>query len=393
VASVMRNAFREYSDVLTDANVAQFLATKRWSIQRDRDFDQIWVSSSSSLKSSSVLQLPRDSGLMDYSRRMVEVLETLCEAYGWTPSEVANQVALARADLFFVRVDQHMSDGTIPLRQASTLLDSIDQMIRSSAISAYSPTSSGRGRMPGAVNDFLTDDVRMGHTKKGSFIITVAARLDDLDLANLQDPPPDAKPSFTRQVMTNLNRSLIATKKQVQGSDASKPTLSEAVDGGLKLPVIQALENMSDAEGLRNLDMSFEWAASEHVDSGVQDRVLLSKSELSALPGIRERMTKRWEPQLETVVGPVVELRRSETPSQDKEDLEIVMRADVDGRLVKVAVPLSGTDYDWAIRAHRAKLPFTVTGVLGKKGNSWRLTDSIEVDREFLEHHFETKRE
>jgi hypothetical protein len=391
MARRLKSSLRDYVEVLNDDNVAQFLASKNWSIQRSHPYEQVWLQPGRRGKESAVVQLPRDRGLVDYSRRMLEVLETLCETFKWTPGEVVEQVSLVRADLFFVRVDQFMADGTIPLRQASALLENIDSLLRASAVAAYDPYSSGRGRLPNAVNAFLNEDLRMGHTKRGSFIITVAARIEDEHFIQ-EDSSVDRKPSFTRQVMTTLGHSLVATKKQLVTSEGQRPSIDEALAEGVRLPIALAIEEMGDAEGLRALDMSFEWAK---VDSGAVDlpteRVVLTREELDEIPTLREKLTRREEPQNETLVGPVIELRRSEASKDGREDTEVVLRADVNGRLVRVAVPLAGRDYDLAIRAHQSKLPFTVSGVLGRRGNSWRLLDDIEVDREFLDHHFRSQ--
>lgn len=53
-----------------------------------------------------------------------------------------------------------------------------------------------------------------------------------------------------------------------------------------------------------------------------------------------------------------------------------------------MTAPLDGTDFDWAIRAHMAKQPLAVSGVFGKKGNSWWLLDEVSPDIPFLENHF-----
>ena len=388
MARRLKSSLGDYLEVLSDENVAQFLASKNWSIQRSRSYEQVWLQPGRRGKESAVVQLPRDRSLVDYSRRMLEVLETLCEVFQWTPGEVVEQVSLVRADLFFVRVDQFMADGTIPLRQASALLENIDSLLKASAVAAYDPYSSGRGRLPNAVNAFLNDDLRMGHTKRGSFIITVAARIEDEYFVE-EGKSVDRKPSFTRQVMTTLGHSLVATKKQLVSSGSQRPSIDEALANGVRLPMAQAIEEMGNSEGLRALDMSFEWA---RVDFEVPDipteRVVLTREELDELPTLREKLTRREEPQNETLVGPIIELRRNDANKDGQEDTEVVVRADVNGRLARVAVPLAGRDYDLAIRAHQSKLPFTVSGVLGRRGNSWRLLDDIVVDREFLDHHF-----
>lgn len=395
----------EYGEVLTHANVAQFLATNNWTCQLDRKFDQVWVQPGAVGERVVSVLLPREPAFVDYGKRLAEALQSIARVYDWRLSKLAEQVAAIHADLFFVRIDQHSQDGTIPLRQATSLLESIDQMIRTAAITAYNPHSSGRGRVPGAVNDFLNDDVRMGHTKKGSFIITVAARLDSLSDQkvfpraeplksgtpsepgdDLVTPAETALPSFTRQVMTTLARSLDVTRRYAAKGD-DFIGFDEAINQGLRLPLVQALHDMSDAEGVRSLDLNFEWAAAEPNRTNVPNHVILDRDVIEVLPEVERQLTRTIQPERVTIVGPVTELKRSEAEGQvmDDEQGEIVVRADVNGRLSRIVVPLSGRDYDWAIRAHRERLPFSVSGELDKKGRSWHLKEPVDVDRSFLE--------
>ncbi|MGY4098062.1 hypothetical protein ACW2Q0_00620 [Nocardia sp. R16R-3T] len=385
------DAIVEYGDILTPSNVAQFLATRNWTCQMDRTFDQVWVLEAARGGRPISVLLPREPSFVDYTKRLREAVSAITNTYDLALSELVEQVASIHADLFFVRVDQSMKDGTIPLRQATVLLDNIDQMIRAAAISAHKPQSSGRGRTPEFVNEFLNDDIRMGHTKKGSFIITVAARIDEASPKPSQDRSPragqaDVIPSFTRQVMTTLAKSLDVTRR-FAANRGEFTDVDEAVDQGLKLQVVQALQEMGGSEGLRALDLSFEWAAAEPQRLPVPTHVSLDRGVIDELPEIERRLVRRIEPKRVTIVGPVKELKLNNDSSvpDDEQGGEIVVHADIGDRLRRITIPLGATDYDWAIAAHRARVPFTATGELGKRGNVWRLNEPIDVDRSYLE--------
>ncbi|MDR7086860.1 hypothetical protein J2X11_001699 [Aeromicrobium panaciterrae] len=394
---IVKHEVNSYSEILTDHNIAQFLATRNWTCQQDLGYAQTWIHPELIDGRAWAVQLPRSRDLADYQRRLEEAVSDLGRVYDWRVSEVAEQVASIHADLFFLRLAQSSKDGTIPLQQASSLLDGITQMIRSAALTAHSPTHPGRGRLPGSVSEFLEEDVRMGHTKKGSFIITVAARLDTQSQSAEgssretgehvapMSPASSVPMSYTRQVMTTFARSLDATQRTIVDA-VDAPTFEDAVESGMKLPLVHALQEIGSAEGLQKLDMKFEWSALEPMQEQVKSHIEIDHASFGALESIELKLRKRVVPTMQEIVGPVIELKRAEEPTGADDEGEIVIRADVLGRLVKVTVPLAGEEYDWAIRAHRAKLPFTVTGELGKKGNSWRLVSDIAVDTEFLIH-------
>jgi len=379
----LSDAFGQYADVLDSERIAQFLGTQSWTMQSDLGYAQVWTEPGAAGASVARILLPIDRALDDYSKRLEQAVDRIGGVFDWRLPDLVEQIVASRADLFFVRVDQHMMDGTIPLRQASMLLENIDDMVRSAALTANNAGSTGKGRVPSVVNDFLNDDVRMGHTKHGSFIITVTARLDEpLEVLDRAEQPP----SFTRQVMTTLARSLEMTK-QVAEASAYAPGIGEAMEAGMRLPLVRALRSMGSGEGLQSLDLSFKWAPTERVQVAVPDRVEMSREVLELLPAVEARLAVREEPQMVTLTGPVVELKRSEEPGQEEDFGDVVVRADVDGKWRRVSVSLSGAEHQVAIVAYQQKLPFTVSGLLEKVGRSWSLTDDVRVDRTYIDFH------
>lgn len=397
----------EYAEVLTDSNIAQFLATESWTIQQDLGWEQVWINADVQHRGSPMyLHIPRNTGLEDYERRLAQAVEGIGQVYGWALPTIAERVSAIRADLFFVRVDQSSKDGTIPLRQASKLLESIDSMVRSAALTAHDPRGSGKGRVPDYVRDFLADDVRMGHTKRGSFIITVAARLDTDELpddssspqAGVQEPRV-LRPShdlsigqptvnYTRRVMTTLSRSLEVTQQYVAAGGASAG-LEDAVEQGMRLPLVKALRTAGGGDGVRALDLSFEWSALEPIRADVPSEIRIDRDVIVSLKPVELQLAERGdEPRQETIMGAVVELKRTADPdvSSGEYEGEVVIQGEIEGKQRKVTVPLRGDDYDWAIQAHRRHIPFTVSGRLEKVGKSWRLGGRVQADTTFLEH-------
>jgi hypothetical protein len=146
----------------------KFLAANNWTCQADRSYDQVWLPPADEGDFVRPVLVPRMPTFVDYRKRLAEATESIARLYGWQISQLTEQIAAIHADLFFVRVSQVSRDGTIPLRQATSLLESIDQMIRSAALTAWKPKSSGRGRVPGIVSDFIRDDLRMGTPRRGA---------------------------------------------------------------------------------------------------------------------------------------------------------------------------------------------------------------------------------
>ena len=81
-------------------------------------------------------------------------------------------------------------------------------------------------------------------------------------------------------------------------------------------------------------------------------------------------------------MGRVTDLRRETLPGSQVEERTILLEAEYQDRLRKFRVDLSEDAYEWAIYAHRERLPFTVSGIPQRKSR-WTLADAV-VDTEFL---------
>jgi hypothetical protein len=380
------DGYREVASTLTPPAVSQYLATQNWELEtRQAEVREIWrLPDEGGHGVRGRIMLPLATDYADFPQRFNEALLALGRIHDWDATQLQEKILSTRADLFFVRLNQAMSDGTIPFRQAEKTVDAIFKLLKSAATTAADPHHSHLGRRPTAVSDFLEEDVRLGHTKRGSFVFTVITRLGD--------PPSDHQPSgppvtqlFPRRVMTTLAQGLETTQKLTHQWD--QHVLDSPGTFGVSAGLVESLEEMAEPEGLLSLDLSFEWAAAEvppEVDAGV---VVMDRGVMTALPRVRERLVRQEEPaRRETVVGMVRSLTREDAGPNDDGAGTVVVVADVRGKTRSIHMALSGRDHEWAILAYRQRLPFTVTGDLCFERRAWRLTGDVHVDSSFLRH-------
>jgi hypothetical protein len=327
--------------------------------------------------------LPLAQDFDDFSRRFEDTLVSLGHIHSMDAIELYERILATRADLFFVRLDQAMIDGTIPFQQAEKTLQALYKMVRAAATTAADPTHSHRGRRPAGVAEFLEDDVRLGHTKRGSFVFTIVTRLGDP--APTEPEREDVLRPFPRRVMETLARGLETTERLTRQWD--EEVLETPGHSGLSAGLVESLEDMVQPSHLRKLDLSFEWAAAEpRPDVGLAT-IVLDRDGMVELPRVRERLVRQEEPpRRETLVGFVKGLNRDDAPGEEEETASVTLAAEVNGKQRLVHVTLSGEDHDWAIAAYRQKIPFTVTGNLAYERRAWRLSGEIEVDASFLRH-------
>lgn len=381
---------------LSPQSVAAYLGAAGWQLALADDFAQIWELYEGH-RPEARLRLPIDRTLDDFGRRFDEALARIGQVNDWTANQLAVQVASARSDFMYIRADQAAADGSIPLAQAEAMLNGANALMLSAASSAVRARSEHRGRRPDLARDFVRDDVRMGHTQRGSFIITILTHLGEDEIVQVDDEDRDALRSvdeITRQLTATESEELVPVEDGPSGSQVRLPpfqrramstlatglnsaremalhtgeiTMDDAVARGLSANLVDALNGMTQFEGLRSLDVSFSWAIAEQSPPPSVDEVKVDRTVIPELKSLRGRLERRpVEPDVETVYGQVTRLERGE----DDESGVVTVSGVVGQARRQIRVELSGKRYNDAIRAHRQRAMVTATGTLAKRGNA-----------------------
>jgi hypothetical protein len=380
------SSFREAAAALTPRAVSEFLrACESWKLEDRIDHvKEIWTRPASDVGPSARVMLPLATDYADYAQRFADALHAIAIVSNWDADEVLRRVISTNADLFFVRLDQVQADGTIPLRQAEAAVDAIFEMVKAAAITVATPNRNQRGgRLPGIVSTFLEEDVRLGHTKPGSFVFTVVTRLDRPAMPTSASGS-DVVSAFPRKVMETLARGLEITRDLAQGKTAV--SMEDPAQSGLSAALVESLEGLVGAEDLRSLELSFQWATTRTRPTAGAVPVHLEHSEVRELRRVRELLLRHEEPpHRETLFGMVRELARGGDDSESEDAGSVVISAEVNGRRRNVRMILSGEDHRRAIESYRYKLPLIVTGDLVFEHQAWRLVGDIEVDARLID--------
>lgn len=377
-------AYDEVAESLTPVAVSQYLAvTTPWELEvRQEHVREIW----SLPDASGRILLPLATDYVDFRERFSDALRALGRINKWGARELEQRIIATHADLFFVQLNQVQPGETIPLKQAEATIDAIYEMIKAAAITAAAPNRSQRGgRLPNVVSLFLDENVRLGHTKRGSFVFTVVSRLDNSFQPSESTSTATAPdPLSPRKVMETLARGLQTTRDLARGEATA--ALNEPAEWGLSAGLLESLEEIAEPEGLRSLRFFFEWAATESKPDVGNEPILLEHSQVSELVRVREHLLhQEVRPHKETLVGMVVALARDDEGLEADETGSVVLSAEVNGRKRNVHMAMSGADHDRAIEAYKRKLPLIVTGDLVFERRAWRLVGDLEVDASIVE--------
>jgi hypothetical protein len=406
------------SDVtLAPQSVAAYLGATGWSLSNINPGSQIWELQEGSTLQARLL-LPLDPTYLDFGPRFDEALQKISRVYDWDGQRLIASILGARSDFLYIRADQVAVDGSIPLKQAEAMLTGAHALLLNAASSAVSPRPHYKGRRPGSATDFVNDDVRMGHTQRGSFIITILTRLDEEEIVS--DPTEglsvdrseplvdysdsgeiisltaDGEPSlapfsstrttptpgdvviapFQRRAMAKLATGLQAAQQMATGNNDYN--LDEAVRRGLSANLVGAISDMTKFEGLQSLDLSFSWAVAETAARPDVELVEINRQVMPALPLLQERLADRpASPSVETIVGKVIRLERGEDDDEGVVTISGIIERSTRQR---AQVRLTGKDYNAAIRAHRSRRPVMVTGTREIVGRGVWLTGEITFE-------------
>lgn len=398
-----RSNFHELSELeasLTPNAVRQWLASQEWNLSKEKPgVAELWTSTSGTPGGINDVFLPLNREYSDHARRFRSLLLDLQRAYKMSLEALAEEISSVSADIFFIRVGQTAADGTIPFKQATSLLSSVQKMVKAAATTAANPRHTHQGRLPAQVTEFIDDDLRFGHTKRGSFIITIAARLDPTDTPSqpeqpaLQESQDEGESSkhkehlikpFSRQVMETLASGLTATKHHVISENEIEKyeDFDEARERGMSLQLVQSLVDVGKTDGISSVDLSFQWAsAGPPPPKNIEPSIHITAEDLPRMEKLRDRFVRKEEAVEETLIGRVAELGRDEISGT--EESWITLEAEFKGRNRKFRVELDSSDYDWALYAHQHRLPLTVSGTPIRR-QRWSLEGAIKVDTRFL---------
>ncbi|WP_147263852.1 hypothetical protein [Prauserella sp. PE36] len=403
------------SDLALSPNaVGTYLGVSGWELEYASEAAESWLLTEGGRPRARV-QLPLDPTYIDYSKRFDEALRRLCHVYDWDSYQLANNILSARSDLLYIRADQLIRHDSIPLRQAEQLISGTIKLLSAAALSAIDPRASYVGRRPDLVRNFVEDDVRMGHTQRGSFVITVITSLDDDEVVPAEalrtlpssypgqseelepavphddaaitaptsgevaavDEQPLIVPPFQRRVTSTLANALSET---VRIAESANPIAStEAIRSGVSADLCDSLLQMTKYQGLRALDLSFRWAPAETIRPPEVDQVVFTRDYVEPIGAVSRRLRERRDPERLTMIGRVIKLELSER-SDEPDEATVTIKGVVERNNVRqVRVTLSGADHDLAIAAYRGRFPIQVTGDLRRTGGVLVLEGDVSV--------------
>ncbi|GII25501.1 hypothetical protein [Planosporangium mesophilum] len=318
--------------------------------------------------------VPANNGMKGYAGFIRQLLDLLEEVEQRSQLEIFRDISTAAADVQYVRTMPNSPAGTIPINDASQILENIRQWVLAAAVAISSPLRKAvqSAKKPTAALEFMRM-VRLGPSYEGSYIWSVEVPLPPRvgqEILPIEQPeiqyqalPFERKVSqFLYTATTKAYSAAELVVRQDEGLDA----FTSQVDQGVTANLCEALAGLA-GESANPFQLTFQWAISRPVEPTPPIR--FDPPVIQVLSQAAKEMRARTPEEDVRIIGSVVRLHRESNFGAGEVSIAGVMEGDSSERLWRVWVELSESDYALAISAHNSGDLVSVRGDLSRRGN------------------------
>lgn len=310
--------------------------------------------------------VPMKSNLVDYAKRMSELIADIAKLEDRPPSSVLFDLALSPYDVIKVRDLEADAHGSVPFEEGLGLHAEAKNMVIAAARAAASdqPRRAWRGRRPEVVNDYL-NKVRLGQTEQRSYSITLLSpyAYDP----SIQVPLWDTDP-FGRRVSRMIGGSLAAIERSlVESVGADLEVFDAAVPEGVSADLCFALSNL--AASTSSVEISISWSPARPYAQPFS--LQLSRDDGAILAEVGKGLSAQ-EPDTDAVIeGPISVIEGASGLSGNA-----VVDCLIDGRMRRVRVHYDEDQRSDVFDAAERRLWVRLSGDLIREGRGLRLANS-----------------
>jgi hypothetical protein len=316
-------------------------------------------------------------------------VEDLAHERGAPEEDVARELLYIEDDVVDFRITA--VDDSIPLSDATKILEGARELAVASACSAIKRRSYHGRRRPKKAMKFA-DAVRMGHTRRGSFIIPMISPVHS-DLTTILDQQQQtmnlaSESEFFPRRVTGMMADVLKLLHDlavVPDRMPAKDELSRAVVDGVSADVCSATAEMLSSSGQAGMDVSFHWAVTSAPPRAGAEELSFPVEAAGAIESLRKTLQSDVQVDDTVLYGFVSSLDRD----QGDPIGTVKVRTLISGRMRPVKVMLNEAEYHIAAEANDLRVRVIVTGSVVTT-SSGTLTmpsvDSFRIDN-FLPFH------
>lgn len=299
--------------------------------------------------------VPRDAGYVDYPLRVTDVLRKLASVEHRDPESIAQDLPLAMADEIYLKAKLRGDALTSlpPYQDGVRAVQSLGRMLTAAACAASRPRPYYSSAKSDEVARVL-GDLLLGHTQRGSFIVTavcpipVPSPLDDVHL----DIDATTYSPFQRRTTEILATSLQAVSEALKEAHRvqSLQPFMRMVPQGVSANLCDSVAKLHEARSIDSIQVGIAWAGTipKPAPERVPNHISFNHVDFPTLRDAGDFLRRESMDEHVTLRGVVIRL---EWPPE-RPFGRITIKASVQGKRRNVTIDLPGPEYHVACIAN-----------------------------------------
>lgn len=354
---------------------SRFLLKLGWTKTSDlNEYYDVWHSPIIDDKQEELV-IPVTNDVFRLERNLSNIIKTMMFFYGKKEYQILDDYESSVRDQIKFRVKSEMTeDGYIPLNEGVRLLENTKEMLVASFLSVNNKKKNFTGPRPENVNEVI-NNIRMGQTEEGSFIINIYLPNDYYEDGQL---PlfEEENDSFTRKALAIIEQASIELINKAKIFEEQNNNLSVFDDSYLVGVSSNFCSAVSEISSNGKNDVEIEII----LNNGINEKEDIRKIEINKeIIPIVDTVKEYYKQDLTTenfvLIGHVTKLHQE----IDDTEGDITLTCEIEGKLKKVKLELIETFYTIAQEAHRNKSYLRCVGTLQTNGKVTTLTNITDV--------------
>ncbi|MFE1994119.1 hypothetical protein [Streptomyces parvulus] len=341
--------------------VRSYLHSRGWISIAQSPLAQIWKDG---VNGEWEVLVPLHTQAADFDKRLRILLSDLMQAEKRDKASIEADISSIFLDVTNLRA-AHASliDDSIPLQAGFELFSSAQKFVVASAAATIRRQGYFRN-YPLRARDHARN-VRLGHTKRGSYIVPILsqARAPELVYEANQEHIDIAveETLFDRRVTATMSRALDTLSDLISGSRTPTPSeMNDAIGEGVSRELCRAVETVMKSNAVEELDVSFNWSKVASAPAGSVPEVRFERGSEELVAMVSEFLLSSPQVTEHVIFGVITELKRRPGEDTGRVGVETLLS----GRRKIVWMDLSDEPYHLAVRCHDRGIPVSVRGVL-----------------------------
>jgi len=313
--------------------------------------------------------IPMRPDYRDYARAVYEVLRVLESTEQRSQEQILYDIACANVDVVRVR-SYRLGDASpnIPINDGLLLIERARDMMLSAARSVVQARAWYASRPPKEASDFVRENVQLGQTEEGSYILRVLAPLPPVDQGVLLEGVDDP---FARKATKVLARALAAVRDEATRAvqTGTVESFATRVPEGVSANLCDAIVGLTGDTYNRHVDVAISWSKARLAPADLPQKMTFTAELVPHIRQASEFLRSSQPAEDVRLTGYVVSLRRA----PDDERGRITVWGRVGDALRSVQVQLEQADYHRAVGAHDGHLLVSLVGELAQRGRVYTL--------------------